>query len=138
GMNSIYAVSLSRDGQFAACGRANQVFLYHVPTGKMVGRLTDPAILNSGVYTQPGVAHLDAVNALSFSPTGDLLASGGFQEVKLWRRPRNVMANAFELPSDARLVAVSLDGARHVVAAPDTNSIQIVGRDGAPERALEG
>lgn len=138
GMNSIYAVSLSRDGQFAACGRANQVFVYHVPTGRLVGRLTDPAILNSGVYTQPGVAHLDSVNALSFSPRGDLLASGGFQEIKLWRRPTNVIARNLELTAGARTLAVSPDASQYAVAARDQNAIQIWNRDGAFEQTLEG
>lgn len=138
GMNSIYAVSLSRDGQFAACGRANQVFLYHIPTGRMVGRLTDPAILNSGIYTQPGVAHLDSVNALAFSPQGDRLASGGFQEIKLWRRPQNVIARTQELPSSARTFAISPDGTRVAVVPHEVNAVQIWIRDGSLERTLEG
>ncbi len=138
GMNSIYAVSLSRDGQFAACGRANQVFLYHLPTGRMVGRLTDPAILSSGVYSQPGVAHLDTVNALAFSPQGDRLASGGFQEIKLWRRPQNVIARTQELPSGGRAFAVSPDGSHVTVAPREVNVVQVWNRDGSLERTLEG
>jgi len=138
GMNSIYAVSLSRDGQFAACGRANQIFLYHLPTGRMVGRLTDPAILNSGVYSQPGVAHLDTVNALAFSPQGDRLASGGFQEIKLWRRPQNVIARTQELPVGGRSFAVSADGSRVAVVPQGSNTVQVWNRDGSLERTLEG
>ena len=42
GVNPIYAVAVTADGQYAACGRANQIFIYHLPTGKLVGRLTDP------------------------------------------------------------------------------------------------
>jgi hypothetical protein len=47
GVNPIYSVALSADGQYVACGRANQVFIYHVPTARLVGRLTDPR-LDSG------------------------------------------------------------------------------------------
>src|SRR6185503_1860336 len=36
GLNPIYAAALSPDGQFAACGRANQIFIYHVPTTQLV------------------------------------------------------------------------------------------------------
>src|SRR5262249_5078884 len=36
GVNPIYAVALTADGQYAACGRANQVFVYHVPSGRFV------------------------------------------------------------------------------------------------------
>ena len=35
-------LAVTGDGQFAACGRANQIFIYHVPTGQIVARMTDP------------------------------------------------------------------------------------------------
>jgi len=138
GMNSIYAVSLTRDGQYVACGRANQVFIYHVPTGKLVGRLTDPALLTSGVYSQPGVAHLDAVNALACSPSGDLLASGGFQEIKLWRRPRNVVAQSATLPGAARRIFASPDGAYLAVASSGSADVQLWRTGGMLERTFSG
>ena len=34
GLNPIHAVALTPDGQFAACGRANQIFVYHLPDRK--------------------------------------------------------------------------------------------------------
>ena len=80
---AIYSVALSADGQFAACGRANRLFVYHVPSRQLVGELTDPAVArtNGG----PATAHLDVINALAFSPADHTLASAGFREVKLWR-----------------------------------------------------
>jgi WD40 repeat protein len=109
GMNPIYAVALSPDGQYAACGRANQVFVYHVASGKLVTRLTDPALLG-GLYAKQGVAHLDLVQSLAFSPDGQLLASGGFREVKLWRRPSEVPHAPLEGQAPIRSIAVSPDG----------------------------
>ncbi len=91
GLNPIYAISVSPDGQFVAAGRANQVFIYHVPTKSLVTRLTDPA------FNQPGVAHRDLVQSLAFSPQGDLLASGGYRVVKLWRRPMDVQKQQLAL-----------------------------------------
>ena len=44
GLHPILAVAVTPDGQFAACGRANQIFIYHVPTGQIVARLTDPKL----------------------------------------------------------------------------------------------
>src|ERR1051325_1011195 len=63
-LNAIYAVALTRDGQFAACGRANQLFVYHLPSTQLVARLAD-------VKLGGGAAHRDTVNALAFSPDGD-------------------------------------------------------------------
>src|SRR3954451_8600733 len=37
-----YAVALTADGQFAACGRANQIAIYHLPSRQLVTRLVDP------------------------------------------------------------------------------------------------
>src|SRR5207249_10014879 len=75
GVNPILSVAVSPDGQFAAAGRANQIFLYHVPSKREVGRLTDPGLLKSGVYKKPGVAHLDLVQSLPFSPDNESLSS---------------------------------------------------------------
>ena len=90
GVNPIYTVAVSPDGQYAAAGRANQIFLYHVPSKRELGRLTDPALLKSGIYDKAGVAHLDLIQSLTFNPAGDLLVSGGYRNAKFWRRPKNV------------------------------------------------
>src|SRR5207244_7456073 len=87
GLNPIYAVALTRDGQYAACGRANQIFIYHLPSGQLVTRLTDPQLMPSASDSKPGLAHRDMVHSLAFSSDGNLLASGAYREVKLWRRP---------------------------------------------------
>lgn len=46
GVNPIFAVAVTGDGQFAAAGRANQIFIYHVPSKREIGRLTDPRSCN--------------------------------------------------------------------------------------------
>jgi WD40 repeat protein len=76
--NSSYAVAVDRDAQLVACARANRVQLYDARTGRPAGRLEDPEL--------HGAAQRDIVSALAFSPTEDLLATAGFQEVRLWRR----------------------------------------------------
>ena len=111
GLNPIYAVAVTPDGQFAACARANQIFLYHLRSQQFVGRLTDPQLLKSGLSSKPGLAHRSMVHALAFSPDGTLLASGGHREVKIWRRPRD--AQKFRLTAVARKVVPAL------AASPD-------------------
>jgi WD40 repeat protein len=112
GVNPIYAAALSPEGQIAACGRANQVFIYQVPTGELLTRLTDPALLKSGLYKDPGVADLDNIQALAFHPQGDLLASSGYRTVKLWRLPQNVRQQTLAGSEEPLFqIAVSPDGA---------------------------
>ena len=103
GLSAIYAATITRDGQFAVCGRANQIFVYHLPSGRLAARLIDPQLQKTNV----AAAHRDTVNALAFSPDGERLASGGYREVKLWRRARP--AEAFKFP-EASEVAVGGDG----------------------------
>lgn len=136
GVNPIYAVALSPDGQFAACGRANQIFMYHLPTGRLVGRLTDPALVESELYQGRGVAHLDLVQSLAFNPSGELLASGGYREIKLWRRPKNVerlQLAAAESPQTA--IATTADGTKLATGGED-GRIRLVDLSSGEETAV--
>jgi len=136
GNHPIYTLALSPDGQFAACGRANQIFIYHVPTGQLVTRLTDPALQQNSSEKLAGVAHLDIVQSLAFSRQGDLLASGGFRNVKLWRYPRDVQQATLPGAAAVTAVAVSPDRTRIAVGYAD-NTIKLwpVPQSGAAEPA---
>jgi len=137
GVNPVYAAAITRDGQYAAAGRANQIFIYHVPTGREVGRLTDPELISSGLYKNPGVAHRDLVQSLAFNREGTLLASGGFQVVKLWERPQNVQLKKLELAGPVAASAVSAD--RKLLAVATGKSVQLYDlTTGKPAAKLEG
>jgi WD40 repeat protein len=105
GINPVYAVAITPDGQYAAASRANQIFLYHVPSRQELGRLTDPSLVERGLYKQPGVADLDLIQSLRFSPDGTLLASGGFRTVKLWRKSPGV--KIADLPEAEAIAALT-------------------------------
>ena len=122
GLNPIYSVAVSPDGQYAAAGRANQIFVYHIPSKTLVTRLTDSALLKDGKY-KDGVSHQDLVHSLAFSPTDDLLASGGYREVKLWRRLPVSAAKSLNLGSDKGIQTVSGDGKWLAVA--EGNAIKV-------------
>ncbi|HZN32821.1 MAG TPA: c-type cytochrome domain-containing protein, partial [Pirellulaceae bacterium] len=114
GYQPILAVAVTPDGQYAAASRGNQIHVYHLPTAKLVAKLVDPALGEA--------AHQDIVRCLVFGATGELLASGGFREVKLWRRPKlTPLAGEGEAPPaeadattakspDGKTVATIVDG----------------------------
>src|SRR5262249_54037225 len=113
-LKPIYAVAMTADGQLAACSRANAISIYQLTAGRLAASLTDPELTKTGLYPPPGPAHLDAVQSLAFHPAGDLLASGAFREVKLWRRSAEAVPLATPAGAapgdDASALATSADG----------------------------
>jgi WD40 repeat protein len=137
GPNPIYSVAITPDGQFTACSRADQIFIYHTPTGQLITRLTDPALADASSDQRPGRAHLDLVQSLAFSKEGDLLASGGFRTVKLWRFPRDVQR--LQIPATAAVAAMAVSPDRSLVALAAENAIQLItAADGKAKATLAG
>ncbi len=136
GLNPIYSVAITPDGQYAAAGRANQIFLYHVPSKKLITRLTDPTLLKDNKYKN-GVSHRDLVHSLTFNQTGDLLASGGYREVKFWRRQPVKALRNIPLNTAAAIIALSPDGQSLAVA--EGNNIRLINPNtGAAIKTLTG
>ena len=119
GLHPILAVAVTGDGQFAACGRANQIFIYQVPTGQVVARLTDPKLAEkTGRSGYRSSAQRDFVQSLAFSPDGLVLASGEYRMVKLWQREPNLPQ--FTLGAEpVSAMATSADGKWIATAAKD-------------------
>ncbi len=107
----IYAVALDVDGQFAACGRAGHLYLYHVPTGRLVDQPADPKLAALVAPGQPGLADRDAILSMTFSPDGTMLATGGYRSIHLWKKDQPEKKSKIELPADAKAAALSANGA---------------------------
>lgn len=111
GVNPVYSLAFSPDTQTLAASRANQVFLYDVAANRSLGRLTDPSLLEQGVYSRPGVADIDLVQALAFSPSGDRIAVGGYRSVKIWRKAQPGIVHTLGVSSAIKALTASSDGA---------------------------
>ena len=122
-LDPVLALDLTADGQFAACSRGGRVDVYHVPSGRRIARLTDAKLTQAGSGGLTNLAHRDLVNAVAFNPAGTLLATAGYREVKIWRRPRDVEAGA--LTNAAGLWAASPDRKWLASVMPD-HSIRLI------------
>lgn len=113
GLHPIHSVAVTSDGQEAACGRANQVFVYSLGAGgALSARLDDPAL------KEGGIADRDFVQSLAFSPDGLELASGGYRAIRLWRKEPARPAAQVDLGGKPDAWAASADGAHLAAALP--------------------
>lgn len=125
GVNSILAVAISPDGRLAATGRANQIDIYFVPPRSFEAHLIDPELAKDPRFAGRGLAHLDMVESLAFSPDGEWLASGSFREVKFWKRPHQLTRRVLAPPAiEITSLAVSANRTQAAVAFI-TGAIQI-------------
>ena len=131
-LQPVQAVVLAPDGQTVAFSRGSRIHLHHVGSGQRLATLTDPALGPSAV------AHQDLVQSLAFNPDGDLLASGGFREVRLWRRPRDSRRLSVTLPAAPTATTVSPDDRWIAVASADLAIRLFNTENGAPGLTLQG
>ncbi len=79
----VLGVAVSPDKAAVAASRGNQVHVYDAGSGKYIRTLLDPKV--AGADKKPiKAAHLSLVESLAYSADGKYLASGSYQEVKLW------------------------------------------------------
>ncbi len=98
----IFALDVTGDGRWAACGHGNRLFVYHLPTRQPAAELVDPELTDR--------ADLDAVRSLAFSRDGRWLAAGGFRQANLWRAPHIDKIADWQAPGQTTAVAVNPAG----------------------------
>ena len=122
-IDPIYAVAMTKDGRYAACGRSNDIFIYDLATRRIAAQIPD--------------AHRALVQSLAFSPDGTRLASGSFREVKIWQvQPtKAAAAPVASKPADAALVKKIADSSKLAVlssaASTDGKTVATACADGS-------
>lgn len=126
GVHPIYSVAITRDGRLAACGRANQVFIYDLATRQLVTRLADESLKTPGPAPMAGTAHRAFVQSLAFSSDGLRLASGSFREVKIWRREKSLATTRKGNPALGAVVSVLTADGKRLVCADRQGTLHIL------------
>lgn len=114
-----YSLAVAADGQFLAYGSGNTVHVEPLP-GSPEGNETR-TLMDSSLESH---SHLDLVHAVAISPDSQLIASGGYRCVKLWRKKYPIQTIAKKVPLGSQQVAYSSD--RHRMAFAHGNSITIL------------
>ncbi len=107
-LTAIYAVDTDPFGRFVAAGRAGTVSVYDLLAKDNLASLIDPALVEKKSPSQ--TAHLDYVHSLAFHPSGQMLATSGFQVVKLWERDTANVIEPIALPGTTARMVTSADG----------------------------
>jgi len=129
-VHPIYALAASADGNYLAFGRGNQAFVVRqgataadTPAFELTDLEATQAIQQSADGSPvKNAAHLDIVQSIAFSPDSQMIATGGYRDVKLWRRrtqPVESLQAAISLKGAPAVSSISPDGAR-MAAALDT------------------
>lgn len=118
GVTPSYAMALSPNSENLAVSRANRIDVYSAGRWDQPITLSDPKLVGfkteSGEFG-PESAHLDFVNALAFSPDGQVLASGGYRTVKLWQLQNERQITDVNLDAVVKQVAVDHASGRFAV-----------------------
>ena len=136
----MYAMAASPDGQWVATGRANQTLVYRWPSldgAADVAFLVDPAA-QTQLQTALPVAHLDMVQSVAISPDASRIATGGFRDVKIWKRNTGVAEDGIgALLKGAHAVSMASNGVA-IAKATRAPTLEIVRADkGSVSHTLE-
>ncbi len=110
-IRATYAMDVSPDNRIAAVARANRVLIVDLQSTTEVARLSDPSLADLAV--DGGIADVDLIQSIAFSPDGDRIATGGFRTVRIWKRtPAPVSQPPSPLANASGPIAISQDQTR--------------------------
>lgn len=116
-LTAIYSVDADPSGRFVAAGRAGMVSVYDLLAQDEIASLIDPALV--GDVSPAQTSHRDYVHAIAFHPEGQMLATAGFQVVKLWNRDVASTIVPIALPNKTVTTVSSADNSLAAVHQAD-------------------
>ena len=127
----MYSMDASADGQWVVAGRGNQAMVYRWPSldaASDVAQLIDSQS-QSQLQTNAPVSHLDMIQSIAISPDSSRIATGGFRDIKIWKRGVGVTDQGIAIPfRGAHLLRVSPQGTA-IAKATRAPSLEIVRAD---------
>ncbi len=114
-LKAVFSVDIDPSGRFVAAGRGGLVTVYDLSAGNRQVSLADPELRDTDAEGKPladtpPATHRDYVHAIAFHPQGNLIATSGYREVKLWKRTLTETAFRTSLPEQTTHATLSLDG----------------------------
>ena len=119
GVQPIYALDITADGQRVACGRANLVQVYDADSGV--------EIITLG-------GHKDLIESVRFTPDGRRLAAGSYQFVTLWNVPTGNLTATFNGHGDQVKTAFVLPDGATIISSGLDKTVRFWDRTGKPIR----
>jgi WD40 repeat protein len=126
-----YGIAATTDGQWLVASRGQRAVVVRWPVADGIADAF-PLVDETLAPLNPeslAAAHLDVVQSVAISPDGQRVATGGYRDVKIWRRRAGVAeARLAELLRGSTALAASPDGAR-IARGTRSRTIEVVRTD---------
>ncbi|MCA9131697.1 MAG: hypothetical protein KDA45_01015 [Planctomycetales bacterium] len=126
-LQPVYAMAASDDGSYLAVGRGNTVEV--IPQTAAAAALPHQRLLDANLQLADGTAlqatHLDIVQSVAFSPDSQRIATGGYRNLKIWRRQTAARELLAGLTASGTVAAISPAGNTLAYAA-EQHSVELV------------
>lgn len=128
-LQAVYSVDIDPWGRFIAASRGGGMSIYDMAVRDHVAAdATCHCRIPNEVFPAP-VAHRDYVHAAAFHPSGNLLATSGYREVKLWSGYGELLST-IALPADTHAWSANEDGSQLAVATSAPGIVLLNARSG--------
>lgn len=90
-------MAMSNEGRLTAAARGGRISLYNTSSAELLATLIDPSMVAADMPVAD-TSHRDPVASLAIAPSGDLVASGSFRTIKLWKKSLLRVCSSLPIP----------------------------------------